>query len=111
MYKRQDLTYSGGFVVGQGGDVTGVTWGSPAFDAGLTIGTTIVSVNGQSYSDDRLKAAITAAKDNQQPVQLWVKNGDTYRQVALDWRGGLRYPRLEKTGAGETGLDRLLAPR
>lgn len=109
--KHTDLTYSGGFVVGQGGDVTGVTWGSPAFDAGLTIGTTIVSVNGQSYSDDRLKAAITAAKDNQQPVQLWVKNGDTYRQVALDWRGGLRYPRLEKTGAGETGLDRLLAPR
>lgn len=109
--KHTDLTYSGGCVVGQGGDVTGVTWGSPAFDAGLTIGTTIVSVNGQSYSDDRLKAAITAAKDNQQPVQLWVKNGDTYRQVALDWRGGLRYPRLEKTGAGETGLDRLLAPR
>ncbi|MDF2494028.1 peptidase M61 [Sphingomonas sp.] len=109
--KNTDLTYSGGFVVGQGGDVTGVTWGSPAFDAGLTIGTTIVSVNGQSYSDDRLKAAIAAAKDSQQPVQLWVKNGDNYRQVTLDWRGGLRYPRLEKIGTAEAGLDRLLSPR
>jgi len=40
-----------------------------------------------------------------------VKNGERYRQVALDWHGGLRYPRLEKIGSGEAGLDRLLSPR
>ena len=90
--------------------MSGVTWGSPAFDAGLTVGTTIVSVNGMTYSDDRMKAAITAAKDAKAPIQLWVKNGERYRQVALDWHGGLRYPRLEKIGTGDGGLDRLLAP-
>ena len=108
--KVVDLTYSGGFVVGSGAEVTSVTWGSPAFDAGLTLGTTIVSVGGMSYSDDRLKAAIAAAKDSKAPVQMWVKKGEQYRQVSLDWQGGLRYPRLEKIGTGETGLDRLLAP-
>ena len=109
--KVTDLTYSGGFVVGASGEVTSVTWGSPAFDAGLTVGTTIVSVGGMSFSDDRLKGAIAAAKDSKTPVQMWVKNGERYRQVALDWHGGLRYPRLEKIGTGEAGLDRLLAPR
>jgi hypothetical protein len=29
----------------------------------------------------------------------------------IDYHGGLRYPRLEKTADGEAGLDRLLAPR
>ncbi|MCC2981696.1 M61 family metallopeptidase [Sphingomonas sp. IC4-52] len=109
--KVADLTYSGGFVVGAGGEITSVTWGSPAFDAGLTLGTTIVSVGGMAYSDDRLKAAIAAAKDSKTPVQMWMKKGERYRQVSLDWQGGLRYPRLEKIGTGEAGLDRLLAPR
>ena len=109
--KITDLTYSGGFVVGSGAEISSVTWGSPAFDAGLTVGTTIVSVAGLSYTDDRLKDAIRAAKGGTTPVQLWVKDGERYRQVALDWHGGLRYPRLEKNGTGEAGLDRLLAPR
>ncbi len=109
--KATDLTYSGGFTVNSSADITGVTWGSAAFDAGLTVGTTIVSVNGITYSEDKLKAAITAAKDSTTPIQLWVKNGERYRQVALDWHGGLRYPRLEKIGSGEAGLDRLLSPR
>ena len=91
--KIADFTYSGGFIVGKDAEVTGVTWQSAAFDAGLTVGATIVSLNGVAYSDDRMK------------------DGDLYRTTALDWREGLRYPRLEKTGTGENGLDRLLAPR
>jgi hypothetical protein len=31
--------------------------------------------------------------------------------LKLDYHGGLRYPWLEKTGTGQTGLDKLLAPR
>jgi hypothetical protein len=31
--------------------------------------------------------------------------------VSLDWHGGLKYPRLEKTGTGQGTLDALLAPR
>ena len=109
--KVADFTYSGGFVVGKDAEVTSVTWGSPAYDAGLTVGTTIVSVDGMAYSDDRMKSAIAAAKTGKAPVSIMVRSGDGYRQVALDWHGGLRYPRLEKIGGGEAGLDRLLAPR
>ncbi|UVO51264.1 peptidase M61 [Sphingomonas sp. SUN019] len=106
-----DLTWSGGFIVGKDAEVTGVTWDSAAFEAGLRVGTTIVSVNGMTYTDDRMKDAIIAATTANTPIQLIVKSQDAYRTVALDWRDGLRYPRLEKIGKGEGGLDRLLAPR
>jgi len=111
-----DLSYSLGMVVGKGGSLASVTWDSPAFEAGFNLGDTIVAVAGQEYSDDRLLAAIraNAAKTNggtNAPIKLLVKNGARYRDVTIDYRDGLRYPRLEKIGAGEGGLDRLLAPR
>ena len=109
--KFTDLTYSGGLQVNATGDITGVTWNSAAFKAGLDVGTQIVAVGDAAYSDDRLKAAITAAKGGKAPVMLTVKSGDTFRTVGLDWHEGLRYPHLEKSGAGDGGLDRLLAPR
>lgn len=112
--KVVDLTYSGGLMVGNSpgniGQLTGVTWDSAAFRAGLTIGVTITAVNNESYTPERLKAAIAAAKGGA-AASLLVKKGDEYRTVALDWHDGLRYPRLEKIGTGEGGLDRLLAPR
>ena len=109
--KMADFTYSGGFAVGAEGALTSVTWDGPAFKAGLDTGTTIVAVGDMAYSDDRMKAAITAAKTGKEPIRLTVKSGDRYRQVAIDYHGGLRYPRLEKVGGGDGGLDRLLAPR
>ena len=45
-YKRTDLSYSLGLVVGREGEVTGVLWDSPAFDAGLTVSTRILAVDG-----------------------------------------------------------------
>jgi predicted metalloprotease with PDZ domain len=106
-----NLAYSGGLAVGRDGAVVSVIWDSPAFDAGLDLGDQIVAVNGTAYSGDALKDAIRAAKGAREPVKLLVKSGKRYREVALDYHGGLRYPRFEKTAAGEAGLDKLLQPR
>jgi predicted metalloprotease with PDZ domain len=88
-----------------------VIWDSAAFNAGLTVGTQVLAVNGREYSGDAIKDAITAAKGTNQPVKLLVKSGDLYRTVDLNWHDGLKYPRLVKTGKGEGTLDKLLAPR
>jgi predicted metalloprotease with PDZ domain len=109
--KRTDLTYSGGFAVGEGGKIISVLWGGPAFKAGLTVGSELVSVNGREYDSDALKAAITAAKGTGAPIKLIVKNADAFQTVELNWHGGLRYPRLVKTGNTPGTLDALLAPR
>jgi len=109
--KYSDLTYSGGFTVGTDGKVGSVLWGSPAFKAGMTIGTQVVAVNGRTFSADSLKAAIKAASGTAAPIALLVKHDDVYETVNLDWHGGLRYPHLQKTAKGEGTLDALLAPR
>jgi predicted metalloprotease with PDZ domain len=109
--KNNDLTYSGGFVVGNDGKVSSVLWDSAAFNAGLTVGSQINAVNGRDFDPDALKAAIKAAAGNGPAPELLIHDGDVYRTVKLDWHGGLRYPRLQKVGSGPGTLDALLAPR
>jgi predicted metalloprotease with PDZ domain len=109
--KNSDLTYSGGFVVGNDGKVTSVLWDSAAFNAGITVGSEIVAVNGRKFTADALKQAIKSAASGSARPELLIHDGDVYRSVRLDWQGGLRYPRLEKVGKGEGTLDALLAPR
>lgn len=108
---RLDLRYGAGLVLTRTGAVGEVTWGGPAFEAGLTVGSLIVAVNGQAYSDTGLKAAIVAAKDAKTPIVLLVKRDDDYRTVTLAWTGGLRYPRLEPIGKGPRSIDALYRPR
>jgi predicted metalloprotease with PDZ domain len=106
-----DASYSIGLVVNKDGDITSTIWNSPAFKAGLAIGDSVVAVNGQQYNGDRLKDAIVAAKTSREPIRLLIKSDTRVRDVAIDYHGGPRYPRLQKVGTGESGLDRLLAPR
>jgi predicted metalloprotease with PDZ domain len=93
------------------GNVTSVMWNGPAFKAGMTVGDTIVAVDGQKFSSDALKDAIAAARTDKNPIHLTISRQDDYRDVAIDYHGGPRYPHLVKTGSGETGLDKLLAPK
>jgi predicted metalloprotease with PDZ domain len=105
-----DFTYSLGLTIGPKG-ITNVTWDSPAFNAGMDLGDEIVAVNGRGYTGDRLKDAVKAAKGSKEPIKLLLKSGDRYREVAIDYHEGLRYPHLVKTVEGEAGLDKLLEPR
>lgn len=108
---QTDVSYSLGLVIDKSGSISAVAWDSPAFEAGLDVADTLVAVSDRAYSDDRLIAAIKAAKGRNKPIRLLVKSGTRYRDVVIDYHGGLRYPRLEKMGAEDTGLDQLLAPR
>jgi predicted metalloprotease with PDZ domain len=109
--KSNRLTYSLGFSLDSEGKVSGTLWNSPAFNAGVVTGSQVMAVNGKAYDPDTIKDAITAAKTSQQPIQLLVKRGDRFMTVPVDYHGGLRYPWIEPAGAGQQGLDRLLAPR
>jgi predicted metalloprotease with PDZ domain len=108
--KVVDLTYSGGLVLNREARITAVLWESPAFKAGLTVGDQILAVNGIAYDAERFKEAITAAKGGA-PISLIVKDGDHFRTVALDWRGGLRYPRLERIEGTPDRLSAIYAAR
>ena len=110
-YKRTILAYSLGLTIGKGGVLSDVLWDGPAFKAGLTVGTTIVAINGDAYDPDDLKDAITAAQGTTTPIQLLVEDNGQYRTVAIDYHGGLRYPRFERVAGAPARLDAILAPR
>jgi predicted metalloprotease with PDZ domain len=101
----------GGFIVGNDGKVGSVLWDGPAFNAGITVGSEVIAVNGRKYDMDAIKQAIRDAAGNGPDPQLLIHDGDVYRTVTLDWHGGLRYPHLQKVGKGPGTLDALLAPR
>lgn len=86
-------------------------WNSPAFKAGIVVGTQIVAVNGSSYDADDLKDATTAAKSNGAAIQPWIKRGDRYNTAALNYRGGLRYPHLQRIPGTSALIDNVLNPK
>ena len=92
------------------GTISNVVWDSPAFNAGLTVGAEIVAINSSAYSSSLLANTTATDADGQNSIVLLVKNGDRYRRIEIDWRGGLRYPHLERTGSGTAGIDGLLEP-
>lgn len=110
--KQLTLTYSIGVNLDKDGKVLSTQWDSPAFNAGIVNGTKVIAVNGAAYSPEAIREAITAASDGA-PLELLVQRGTRYQTVAIDYRGGLRWPWLERAtpGTAPTGLDRLLMPR
>ena len=98
--------------MGSDGVLTDVQWGGPAFKAGLTQGLTVVAVNGEQFDGDKLKSAVKAAMKPENPlVELLVKDGSRYKTVKIDYRSGLRYPRLEKVAGAPDRLGEILTPR
>lgn len=101
--KTLNLFYSLGVSLDSTGKVTSTLWDGPAFDAGIVNGAQIVAVNGDAYSKETIMDAITAAKGGTQPIQLLVKRGERFDTVAVDYRGGLRWPWIEPVARANRG--------
>lgn len=95
----------------QDGAIRNVVWDGLAFRAGLAANATVMAVNDRVYKPELLTAAIRQAKDSGQPIRLLVRKGSVLRTVALDYRGGLRYPRLERIPGTPDRLGAILAAR
>lgn len=118
-HHSDDFEYSLGIQIGAerdgelatGDQITSVKWGSPAFNAGLSTAVQLVAIDGIAYKADRLRQAITAAKTSKAPIQMLVKDGESYRTVSIAYSGGLRYPKLERIEGTEDRLTKVLSPR
>jgi predicted metalloprotease with PDZ domain len=110
-HKFTDFSHALGVRLDPEGRLTQVLWDSPAFRAGLSPAMSVVAVNWRAYKGDVLKDAIAANKEGRNPIELLVREGDAFRAVRIDYRGGLRYPVLERVAGSEDRLGALLAPR
>ena len=106
-----NFAWSIGLTMNDEGRVNDVRWDGPAFKAGVSTGAALVAVNGQTYSNEVLKSAITAAKDNKAPIQLLLKYQGGYRTVMVDYHGGLQYPHLMRVEGTPDYLSEIIAPR
>jgi predicted metalloprotease with PDZ domain len=108
--KSANFQYSLGFSVGADGKLEAFQWEGVGFKAGLSGGSTLLAVNGHAYKPELLRAAVTAAKTGKEPISLLVKKGNLYQTYALDYHGGLKYPRLERIAGTPDRLEAILQP-
>jgi predicted metalloprotease with PDZ domain len=109
--EEQDLRFSLGLrVANEDGKITDVVPGSPAAKAGLGPQMDLVGVNGRVWNEDRLKDAVKETSKGR-PIELLVKNDEFFRSAKIDYKGGARYPSLERIKGSSDVLSKILAPR
>jgi predicted metalloprotease with PDZ domain len=109
-HQQFDLRFSVGLTMSADGEVLEVMWGSAAFDAGLTAGSRIKSVEGRDYGELALRDAISEAT-NGAPIRLELETRGRTREVELAYSEGHRFPHLEPISGARARLDEILAPR
>ncbi|MFC5437822.1 M61 family metallopeptidase [Rhodanobacter umsongensis] len=106
-----NFAWSIGLTVAGQGQINDVRWEGPAFKAGVSTGATIVAVDGQDYSGEVLKQAITAARSSKAPITLLLKYQGSYRTVPVDYHDGLQYPHLVRVEGRPDYLSEIIAAR
>ncbi|HYW74839.1 MAG TPA: hypothetical protein VE961_27685 [Pyrinomonadaceae bacterium] len=107
--KFMNLSYSIGLIVGSDGAVLDVNPESPAAKAGIAPGMKIVGVNGRGWSADAMHEAVAASRNEAAPaIELRVENGSFQENYKLAYRGGERYPHLERDAAKSDVLSDII---
>ncbi len=85
--------------------------GSPAYKAGIAVGSKIISINGREFSGETLRHSIMGAEHTSAPMEFIVKDGPQFKVIPVDYHKGLRYPHLERTQGSADILGLISAPR
>lgn len=106
-----NLMFSLGFTADCEGKIEEVLWQGPAFEAALTAGAHIMTVEGQPFSADRLRDAVRNAPHSGGVVRLRVRAGIREKEVEVRCPNGLRYPHLAPRPGARLRLLEILSPR
>ena len=105
--KETNVSFSlGMWVKNDGAKISDVVFGSPAYEAGLTPGMTIVAVNGRKYDGDVLREEIRAGK----PLELIVQQGSFSGTFRINYTGGEQFPHLERIADRPDVLSDIIRP-
>ena len=105
-----NLWYSIGLRVGADGSVTDVLLGSPADAAGLGPGMNIIAINGRKFTTELMHGAVAATRDTDAPIEFIVENTGYFKTLEVKYRGGEKFPLLERDGKAPDLLDQILTP-
>lgn len=105
-----EMGYSIGLRLNAAGLISDVLAGTPAAEAKLGPGMTIVAVDGKAFSPEVLREAVSAAKTRKSPINLLVNNEGTMQTFAIDYHGGEQYPHLTRDASKPDLLGQIIAP-
>ena len=105
-----DVWYSLGLRISGEGTISDVRWGGPADQAKLAPGQKLIAINGRTFSADRLRDAIDAAKTSKEPIHLLMQTEDYIKPVDIDYHDGQRYPVLVRDNSQKDYLDEITTP-
>ncbi|PYS20682.1 MAG: peptidase M61 [Acidobacteria bacterium] len=105
-----NLAFSIGMIASTEGVVLDVNPELPAAKAGLAPGMKIVGVNGRAWSADAMHDAIAATRNTATPIELRVDNGSFQENHRVMYRGGERYPHLERDATKPDLLSEIIKP-
>ncbi len=94
--KSTNYSSSLGIWIDDDGRIRDVLPGTPAAKAGLVPGAKIIAVNGRLYSTDALRIAVRDSRSATAPMPIIYSSGEFVTTANVDYRGGLRYPHLER---------------
>jgi hypothetical protein len=100
-----------GLVLNKDGVVMDAIEDGIAAKNGIGPGMKITAVNGRRYSQEFLVAAMRAAQNSHQPIQLLVENTEYFRTVSLDYFDGPRYPHLVRDSSKPDLLSDIFGPK
>jgi predicted metalloprotease with PDZ domain len=106
--RRAEFTFTVGMTISDDGTVVDVIHGGTAYDAGVAPAMRIIAVNGEQYSPDKLREAISNAKTVLNPIQFIVANGAQFKTMSMEYHDGLKFPHIERDGARPDYLSEIL---
>ena len=109
--KLVDLSYSLGLKVKEDGLIADVMVGGPAQKAGVSPSVKLIAVNNRQFTPTVLREAVAKTAADAKPLELLIKTGEYYEVHRVDYRGGERYPHLERVAAVPDLLSQIIAPR
>ncbi len=92
--KTIDSWFDAGLHLAADGTINDVRENSAAWNAGLAPGMQIVAINSREFTPDAWNGAISATTASFTPLTLLVKQGDSYQNITVTYRGGAKHPHL-----------------
>ena len=105
-----DLRNSIGLLIQDDGTVLDSAPRRSGYDAGVMPGMRLTGVNGGQFSLTALEDAVHGTRDGGK-LELQVANGNSSALRRVDYRGGLRYPHLQRDASKPDLLRDIAAPQ
>ena len=105
-----DARFSLGSAVTREGTVEDVVLGSPLYLAKVVPASKILTVDGESFTPDVLRTALGSSTNKTIVIDLQVVRGGEERWVYVSYRGGQRYPDLDRRANSADLLEQVLKP-